>query len=422
MMRVLWRRLLSVVYAATLVLVGCWLAARVAALYYVHRTVERFEAKYGSIDPALNVRPIVGRAEDGGRFYRAAAELVVPLGRGEKLWARPREAPSEAAFRESFEKVRGRFERAASLLDLGAVEPKCHMTERLPESLSESFPVDGLALLNLARFRLAAARVDRLAGNFDAFDTGVASALSLAACLEKEPTLLLAYGMAIERLALAELIDAWEAAVFGSGLELAATTRKFDSLPALDIAGCLRAEAVVVGPHRSGWLFGHSAHDPWLPRLLSLPALSRALALAEVEQGLGALGAPEKPRRGPAGLLALFGDGATYWTLARKAEAQTSLRSLVRMGLIANRSRIAAQPYPDKPVPREPLAAGPTGLLVDESVVWDRGADGSLSLSLPTTAKLWGELTAKFPLDPAGSFPGWSIRLAAPQAPGGGAS
>lgn len=412
-MRVLWRRLLSVVYAATLVLVGCWLAARVAALYYVHRTVERFEAKYGSIDPALNVRPVVGRAEDGGRFYRAAAELVVPLGEGEKLWREPRKAPSEEAFRESFDRVRVRFERAAELLDLGAKEAKCQITERWPESLSERLPVDGIALLNLARFRLAAARVARLTGEPDAFDTGIASALSLAACLEEEPTFLVAVGMAIERLALAELIDAWQTPSLGSPLELAATTRKIASLPALDIAGCLRSEAVLIGPHREEWLFDQPASEPWLPRLLSLPALSRALALAEVEQGLGALGAPE-PRRGPAGLLALFGDGATYWTLARKAEAQTSLRSLVRMGLIANRSRIAAQPYPDKPVPREPLAPGPTGLLVDESVVWDRGADGSLSLSLPATAKLWGELTAKFPLDPAGSFPGWSIRFPSP--------
>ncbi len=413
MIRTPWRRLLSVVYAATLVAVGLWLAVRIAALYYVHRTVEGFEAKYGSIDPAFNVRPALGRAEDGGRFYRAAAALVVPLGQGEKSWRAPRKAPSEAAFRESLERVRGRFEKSAELMDLGAREPRCHLTERWPESLSERLPVDGLALLNLARFRLATARVDRLTGQLDSFDRGIASSLHLAACLEREPTYLLAVGMAIERLALAELIDAWGAAPVGSRLTLEASEREIGALPPLDVSACLRSQAVAVSPHREGWLFEQPSSEPALPRLLSLPALSRALALAEIERGLDTLQAPE-PVKGRFGFGLSIEDGGLYWALARKAEAQASLRRLVGSGLRANRDRLAARSYAERPIPLEPTA-GKVRLLVDESVSWTLGVDGSLTLSLPVTAKRWGELAARYPLDPIGSFPGWSIRLPPPE-------
>ena len=330
------RRLLSAVYSCTLMVGGLWLGARLVALGYIHWTIGRFEAKYGSTDPYAYLPPRVRPFENGGRFYRAAAALVVTQVPGvDRLWERPLEIDDTEALRASVARSEPWLASAVALLDRGAGEPKCQLLQDGPRAWLEPQPVDPLALVRLAQYRLARARIAWLDGDSDGLLGGVLSSLALANCLEREPAKLLGLGLAIERQSLGLLEKVLAQSPRGDELRSRALVAALENLPPLDYAGQLLLDGVALAPRSSAWLYSSSAHDPWPSRVLALPALTRALILTEIEEGLDTLNSSEPPR-GRLGWGLFHSQPDVPWRMQRKCEAQMALRSRVMAALTAN--------------------------------------------------------------------------------------
>ena len=142
-------------------------------------------------------------------------------------------------------------------------------------------------------------------------------------------------GLVIERQSLGLLEKVLAQSPRGDELRSRALGAALENLPPLDYAGQLLLDGVALAPRSSAWLYSSSAHDPWPSRVLALPALTRALILTEIEEGLDTLNSSEPPR-GRLGWGLFPSQPDVPWRMQRKCEEQMALRSRVMAALTAN--------------------------------------------------------------------------------------
>lgn len=419
MVRSSWRRLIAVTYAGALIAGGLWLVARVAALGYVHATVVHYEKKYGLTDPEYNnpgqwsSEP--SHEEDGGPLYRAAAELVPPGILFDAAWKTASEKGDASSLHALIAKMEPSLGPAIDLMDLAARRSGCDLSTQVPQDDGHDFGPSWNSLRALARYRLVEARLGLLEGDLAEFSSGLDSTLALAGCAESEPSFYRLLGGAMEREVFTALQEAWLSGAEFSQAELDRLEKRVAGLPTLGLEPTLRFFAVLMSPRNEEWSTSPNRRA-LLARLLALPALDQALALAAFHAGLDSLSAAE-PMDQPFWWRAVSDRGPwlapTYWQTQRVSEARMSRRSLILAALRAEREVAMQGAYPASGPPGSPTPGG----LVAEAVVWRREVDGALDLSLPRTERRWSEIVDSHPMlasMKSESTPLWSIRLPAP--------
>jgi hypothetical protein len=259
------------------------------------------------------------------------------------------------------------------------------------------------------------ARLDLLEGKLADFSSGLDSTLALAGCAESEPSFYRLLGGAMEREVFSALQEAWLSGAELPQAEIGRLEKRVSGLPTLGLEPTLRFFAVLMSPRNQEWSTGPN-RQALLARLLALPSLDQAVALAAFHAGLDSLSAAE-PIDQPFWWSAVSDRGPwlapMYWQTQRVSEARVSRRSLILTALRAEREMAIQGAYPASGPPESPAPGG----LVAEAVVWRREADGALELSLPRTERRWSEIVDSHPMlasTKSASTPLWSIRLPAP--------
>jgi len=418
-----WWRGLYLISAWTLAVLALgWLGARLWALHVVRTAVPEFEREHGSLDRSQWRRERPPDSENGALRYRAAIELV-----GSKpgeSWRRWREAvraaegePLGPEMDPLLEAVAAEHATALALLREGADRPVCVFNAELGEP-NEKLP-NLLALLHLGQLQSGLAAAERRRGELGSATRYELDLAALAACLERDPVLVVhLIGAALER----RLLSYLRAAVADGAGDLG-SERLAESLPAddpLGIADRIRAEAAAHSPDAAWWSgFEGSVADgagrSWLDPF-TVPGLRGAMHVRGLGLAIDALRSEGPPA--PAGASpwtvppgerrtvpaeadpwiawqpwrwdrhVLESQGRNYWIYDRTERAQAAARALARAALRVRVRGIADGSYPATLVDVAPELAEPT-LFVGEAIRYEVAADGSARLTLPASEEQW---------------------------------